>query len=409
MTFVRRGLASGFAVLAVASYAWPQGYPVGPEFRVNTATAGSQTSASVARNASGDFVVVWLSVDSLSSLLGQRYAASGSPVGAEFVVSPAMSVSQRDPRVAADPSGNFVVVWTGNDTDVWDIKARRFSSSGAPFGPEFRVNTFTTGVQTTPSVAMDGAGNFVVVWASSLLDNGAIFGQRYASSGAPIGPQFRVNTTVLWEQKYPSVASNTAGNVVVVWQSFNQDGSGYGIFGQRFGSSGVAAGPEFPVNTATIDDQTTPSVASDAAGAFVVVWLTSTYPSPSGRVFAQRYASSGEPLHAEFEVSAGTDTRNPTVAADAAGDFVVAWTHFDEVPSLGIKAQRYASSGAPLAPEFRVNTFTTGNQRYPSVSVDSAGGFVVVWPGTGSGDSSGIFGQRFSLIVPVELQSFRVD
>jgi large repetitive protein len=32
-----------------------------------------------------------------------------------------------------------------------------------------------------------------------------------------------------------SVAADPAGNFVVVWQSLGQDGSGFGIFGQRFG------------------------------------------------------------------------------------------------------------------------------------------------------------------------------
>ena len=31
----------------------------------------------------------------------------------------------------------------------------------------------------------------------------------------------------------------------------------------------------------------------------------------------------------------------------------------------------------PIGPEFRVNTYTTGNQEYPSVAMDSIGNFVV--------------------------------
>ena len=34
-------------------------------------------------------------------------------------------------------------------------------------GPEFRVNTYTTSSQRSPSAAADAAGNFIVVWESA--------------------------------------------------------------------------------------------------------------------------------------------------------------------------------------------------------------------------------------------------
>ncbi len=37
-----------------------------------------------------------------------------------------------------------------------------------PAGTEFQVNTYTTDAQYAPAVASDSAGNFVVVWASYL-------------------------------------------------------------------------------------------------------------------------------------------------------------------------------------------------------------------------------------------------
>src|SRR5262245_45567182 len=84
---------------------------------------------------------------------------------------------------------------------------------GAPLGPEFRVNTNTTGNQTLPSVAADASGNFVVVWHTpGDGSNLGIFGQRYASDGAPLGPEFRVNTFITGYQFAPKVASDASGN-----------------------------------------------------------------------------------------------------------------------------------------------------------------------------------------------------
>jgi hypothetical protein len=88
------------------------------------------------------------------------------------------------------------------------------------------------------SVASESSGNFVVVWESSYQDgsNYGVFGQRYDSTGEPLGPEFRVNTYTLHAQDIPAVASDSSGNFVVLWGSYSQDGWGYGVFGQRFGA-----------------------------------------------------------------------------------------------------------------------------------------------------------------------------
>ena len=353
--------------------AWPQGNPLGPEFRVNTFTTGNQ---------------------------GEPYFHSS---------------------VAADSSGNFVVVWnsTGQDGSSYGLFGQRYASSGAPLGPEFRVNTYTTGNQFVSSVAAASSGNFVVVWTSEGQDGSSfgVFGQRYASSGAPLGPEFRVNTYTTNYQGFPSrVASDTSGNFVVVWSSYTQDGSDQGIFGQRYASSGTALGSEFRVNTYTTSAQgdPAPSVAADSAGNFVVVWGSYLQDGSSYGVFGQRYACSGAPLGSEFRVNTYTTSAqgDPSVAADSSGNFVVVWYSLSQPqdPAFGVFGQRYASSGTPLGPEFRVNTYTTDQQWLPAVASDPAGNFVVVWRSRGQdGSYWGVFGQRYSQIVPVELMHFRVE
>src|SRR5207244_3553566 len=110
-----------------------------------------------------------------------------------------------------------------------------YASSGTPLGPEFRVNTYTTNAQGYPSVAADPSGNFVVGWDSPQDGSGyGVFGQRYASSGAPVGPEFLVNTYPTNDPYDSSVLADASGNFVVVWESNLQDGSSLGVFGQRY-------------------------------------------------------------------------------------------------------------------------------------------------------------------------------
>jgi hypothetical protein len=116
------------------------------------------------------------------------------------------------------------------------VFGQRYANSGAPLGPAFRVNTATTLDQEHPDVAVDGSGNFIVVWRSSLQDQSAFgtYAQRYESSGVPLGAEFRVNTYTTNNQWNPSVAAVASGDFVVVWESDLQDGSGLGVFGQRY-------------------------------------------------------------------------------------------------------------------------------------------------------------------------------
>jgi hypothetical protein len=70
------------------------------------------------------------------------------------------------------------------------------------------------------------------------------------------------------------VSVSSAGLFVITWQSEGQDGSGYGIYAQRYNGSGIAQGANFQVNTYTANWQTHPDVALDRSGNFVIVWDT---------------------------------------------------------------------------------------------------------------------------------------
>ena len=419
MSLVRPLTVVALVVLPASGY--PQGgVPQGPEFRVNAYTTGAQAFPRLAIDSLGSFVVTWNSDPqdgSSSGVFGQRYAASGAPVGPEFRVSTYTTGMQLFPVAAAAAGGVFVIAWGSLDQDgsSWGVFGQRYSSSGSPLGPEFRVNTTTLAAQGNPDVAADPAGNFVVVWGSAGQDGSTtgIFGQRYAGSGAPLGPEFRVNTYTTGPQDLPSAAADSSGNFVVVWRSMNQDGSGYGIFGQRFAASGLPLGPEFQVNTFTGNQQILSRVAVDPAGAFVVVWISYAQDGSNFGIFGQRYASSGAPAGPEFRINTfvtGFQT-SPSVATDSAGNFVVAWDNSGfGGPAYWIAGQRYAASGAPMGSEFRVNTYTGGQKGYPSVVSDPAGNFVVVWQNdVQDGSSDGVFGQRYAGIVPVELMHFRVE
>ena len=119
------------------------------------------------------------------------------------------------------------------------MAVRTSSQSFVAVGSEIQVNTETANSQSRPSVAGLNDGGFVVTWRAFGQDGSGygVYGQRYDAFGVVDGGEFLINTTTDNYQSYPSVTELNGGGFVVTWQSGEQDGSGYGIYGQRYESN----------------------------------------------------------------------------------------------------------------------------------------------------------------------------
>jgi hypothetical protein len=387
----------------------------GGEFQVNTYTMLNQYHPAMAMDAAGNFVIAWASGGQdgdFYGIFGQRYDMTGAPVGGEFRINSHTTSFQTDPAVAMEPQGRFVVIWESKyqDGSSLGIFGQRYDAAGVPQGAEFQVNTYTTGYQFHPAVAIDPRGAFVVVWASFFNQDGSdygVFGQRYDSAATPLGPEFQVNTNTTGQQYGPDAAVAPDGSFVVVWASVNQDGSSLGIFAQRYDAAGAQQGGEFQVNTYTTGPQARPAVAMDGQGRFVVVWR-GYLSGHNFDIFGQRYDAAGVRVGLEFQANTFTtgEQVNPRVAVSAEGDFVVVWQGEAEDGDLaGVFGQRYDAAGAPLGGEFQVNTYTTSYQRDPAVAMDPFGNFLVTWASFGNQDgfAYGVFAQRYGWLVPAAL------
>jgi hypothetical protein len=205
----RTSFAALIAVLLVPRLASPQGEPLGPEFRVNTATSFSQGYAAVAAIGE-DFVVVWQSQKADGSgsggsgVVGQRFDGAGNPLGTEFRVNSYTIGPQRHPAVGGNASGSFVVVWENGPygcgppcpppTGV-KVTGQRYAASGAPLGPEFIVDGASYEHNLRVTVAPSGA--FLVVWSSvggsAPPPPSDVFARLYDSAGVPQGAPFLVS------------------------------------------------------------------------------------------------------------------------------------------------------------------------------------------------------------------------
>lgn len=379
---------------------------VGPEFLVNGTTTNYQATPAVAREANGGFVVVWSSLQdgSTTDVYGRRFDGGGAPLGGEFQVNLFTQYAQSRPAVAGDGATGFLVAWTSfqQDGSGAGAMARRYDAAGAPLSLELAVNNHTAGDQTQVAAAMDPAGNAAVVWTSNPQDgsNAGVYTRVFDAVGSPLGGETLLNQFTTGYQWRPDVAADGLGNFIATWQSDGQDGSLEAIVARRYDASGVSSA-EFVVNQHTTGSQVTPSVAADANGNFVVAWVRGSEYTSSLGIYARRFDAAGVATGDEVRVDLAGDpvTFKPRVAADPDGGFLVVWESQD-VSNLGVFARRLDGEGLPVGGAFRVNTFTTGTQQRPAVATLDSGEFAVAWTsGFQASASDDVFAQRVGAVL----------
>jgi len=259
----------------------PNGVSLANEFRVNSYTDNEQLDPAVAINNSGNFIVVWESINipgdqkKKRSICAQLFDSSGSAVGSEFVVNDELS-KHRHPDVTIDNEGKFIVVWVRESTQksVW---IRHFEANGSAPYPSSKVNDdFDFTSLTYPSVAIDDLGNYVIAWDGhkDTSEEDDIYLKIYDPNHTPLNEkQLLVNSYQVGAQTEPDVAVNNQGQFVIVWQSKDvNEEIATDIYAQRFNESGSPIGNEFRLNTCLTDRQEDPAVVLSDAGYFVTVW-----------------------------------------------------------------------------------------------------------------------------------------
>lgn len=401
------------------------------DFQINSYTSGLQHQPEVVGSAEGRFVVVWESAgsagsdDDRTSIQGQLLDALSRPIGAEFQVNDYTTSWQDNPAVAIDDGRSFVVVWEsfgshGSDDSDRSIQARIMSATGAWHRDQFQVNTATTLFQISPRVAMAGDGSFVVVWKSKLslgeypLEE-SIRARRFGPNGDPLGLEFQVDTYDRARPLQPDVTLSPDGSFMVVWSSHGSPGDDNGDFsyrsvqGRRFDASGTPVGSQFQINTYTTSEQARPLVASDGVGDFIVVWNSLWGPDgPSNRrIEGQRISAEGIAIGGELQLST-FELGNQNLGGiqmERDRSSAVVWksrgSPGTDDDGWSIQGRWFADDGAPLTPQFQINTYTSADQEHPSVASSGNGRFMVVWTSEGSAftdtDGFGIQGRIYQI------------
>lgn len=317
-----------------------------------------------------------------------------SASGQELAANTYTAADQQRPVATGNGQGRAIVAWEsfGQDGSHLGVFARRFEN-GQAAGPEFQVNTYTISRQNFPAVGIDGAGNFVVAWRSSLQGSpgGTIFAQRYAADGSRLGGEFQVgpDDSDRDSQSEPQIAMNARGDFVVAWSNREvgalAESLGQNNLEERWleirtyaadGSPRIA-----PTRTTTrADDQfpRAPRVAMDANGNFVMIWASA---SGGTLLRAQHFDIDGQALSPAYnvnEISPEIDVDLATVAMSPEGAFAVAWeAHTFGYQPLGIFVRRYSGAQTPIGPQQLVASPGAGLVERNAISLAENGDLLI--------------------------------
>jgi hypothetical protein len=325
--------------------------------------------------------------------LEPRTLLAFGPAGPEFLVTEAAG---RAPAVAMDAAGDYLVAWSIPNKAGCDVYAQQFSAAGNPLDGPLSVSAAADDPSPHVAVAMDGVGDFVVVWQAAA----GVLARRYAAAGSAFSDPFQITSDGLW----PDVATDALGNFVVTWQRGNGEKSpDIDVYARRYDPLGQPRAPEWRVNT-TSGRHTEPDVASGGTGGFVIAWSSWEQTEPGvvrTSIHANRYDDSGEQL---ADVSLPSPGRSPSIAMDADGDFVLAWLEGLQGHCVEVRVERFDRHGQHFGQSFQpcshagsVEPACGGGVLNTLVTMSANGDFVVSWWNGGFMDSAGPGGaQRYA-------------
>jgi hypothetical protein len=309
------------------------------EFRINNMTAGDQLVPAVAALPGGGFVVTWQTATgdgSGSAIAGQIFDGNGGKVGGEFVANTTTLNNQLTPAAAGLANGQFVLAWVDGSGTSTDIRAQTYNAGGAKSGGEILINSTTASPQLHPASATLSNGTFVAVWedyskSGADTSEGAIRARLFTSAGAPIAVDFLVNTTTESTQLSPQVAALSGGRFLVTWTDYSRDTELADVRGQIFNNNGSRAGAEFIVNAETKGFQGLSTVAALPDGGFVVAWQNQS--ARPDDLLAQVFNPDGTPKGPAFAIDPPNSSQQSEarIAVLQDGRFVVTFVEDGDI------------------------------------------------------------------------------
>jgi hypothetical protein len=388
---IRGALLSGTTLQN--SLVWP------PEsaYRTSSEPNPEQHSPAVAFG-NGRFLVAWVDINPTDNddLYAVPVLADGTLTNSTIfrvtdTAAPGNSFFPHDLSIAFG-GGAFLVVYSDGSLGDFDIYGRIIDNTGVPAGATFTIST-TVNNQRRPQVAF-GGGSFLAVWENIDASNqvGHLYGTQISATGTLLRAETPVESLAdsplpmldMIDSRAATLASDGT-NFLVAWRHdqvalVNTDD----MLGSRISSSDIAAttppvvlsfGPNVEQHIAAASNGTVNLVVWEDTRNFVTTGLDIL----AARVNADGMAIDTTPI---LVAHTANDEENPTIAAMADGDFLIAWT--DTANSGDIRAARVSPQGT-VRDAGGIGIATTAVREHQPAVAAGSDGWIVTWIDTVAG------------------------
>jgi hypothetical protein len=361
--------------------------------------SSAQGLEDIAPDGSGGAIIVWSDGRNLNAdIYAQRLSAAGielwTPGGVPVCTWPA---HQRCARVVPGGAGEAIIAWIDSRLDSFDAAyAQKLTAAGSPAWTTDGMYAAGTDdcFATSFRAVSDSLGGAILVWCCT---NGYLWGQRIDGDG-----------NACWGTNGHSVADATSDpfGIAVVSDGFGgalvlfRDSIFWGgiltldvLRAQRVAPDGTACwSSEIELDSS---DFSYLAIAPDAMGGAIVVWQSDLNGSGNALI-VQRLDAAGSFLWGSgrtVETNANCWALLPKVVPDGSGGAVVAWMDQGGTDNVDIYVQRLNRDGDLLWHERVPICAASGNQMYPRIATNCAGGAIVTWMDYRASSQGDIFAQ----------------
>jgi len=294
--------------------------------------------------------------------------------------------AQFNARAISDGNGGMIVTWEDYRSDTADVYAQRFDNSGNRLWGANGIAICTAALsQVSPMICPDGSGGAVIVWED--YRNGVdsdIYAQAVTANGTlKWSPSSGVAVcTANGFQTSPVIATDAAGGAIVAWK--DSRGLDSDVYSQRLSSAGAALWTPNGVGICTVSGQQNDvRITSDQLGGAYIVWRDPRSGNMNNDIFAQSVDPNGNARWTGDGVAVCNAAQNqfdPQIAGDGRFGLLVSWTDMRSNVDRDVFAQRMKPDGTARWSANGVPVCATINDQQSSKIVpDGFGGAIVGW------------------------------